>query len=73
MCGVTKLDCTDKIEEKMINQTFLERLNHIDMTDNSCNCLPACTSITYDLEISQAKFDYIKFFRAFHPFDNHSK
>ena len=25
--------------------------------NNVCDCLPACTSITYDAEISQAKFD----------------
>lgn len=29
-----------------------------------CNCLPSCTSIAYDAEISQAKFDWKSTFIA---------
>lgn len=36
----------------------------------SCNCLPACTSITYDAEISQAPFDWTELFGAYNsPID----
>lgn len=29
-----------------------------------CNCLPSCTSISYDTEISQANFEFEKVFKA---------
>lgn len=32
------------------------------MGSTNCNCLPSCTSITYDAEISQADFDYVRQF-----------
>lgn len=37
----------------------------IEHISNICNCLPACTSITYDAEISQAKFDAENLFKAY--------
>lgn len=30
-----------------------------------CNCLPSCTSINYDAEISQADYEYLKVFNSF--------
>lgn len=32
---------------------------------NDCNCLPSCTSISYQHEISQADFDYKSLFEAY--------
>lgn len=32
---------------------------------DSCNCLPACTQITYNHEISQADLHYAKMMAAF--------
>lgn len=64
MCGVNKLDCVAKIEEKMVEQTFFEDLKDVNSTERKCNCLPSCTSINYDVEISSAKFDSDKLFRA---------
>jgi phytoene dehydrogenase-like protein len=29
-----------------------------------CNCMPACTEITYDVEISQAKFSWLETINA---------
>jgi acid-sensing ion channel, other len=32
---------------------------------NKCNCLPSCTSVAYDAEISQAHFEFVKALSAF--------
>lgn len=38
--------------------------------ETKCNCLPLCTSITYDAEISQARFNWEDLFKAFkNPID----
>lgn len=31
---------------------------------STCNCLPSCDSITYDAELSQAKYDVREIYRA---------
>lgn len=38
----------------------------------SCDCLPGCTSINYDVETSQADFQWLELARAMkhHTFDN---
>lgn len=39
-----------------------------DITENPnghCDCLPSCTSITYNAETSQADFNWPKVFQAF--------
>lgn len=59
ICGPGKLQCVGQIEEKIVNLTFLEHLS--DDSEKICKCLPSCTSIHYDVEISQAKFDFNKF------------
>jgi hypothetical protein len=33
--------------------------------DKMCDCPPSCTSITYDVETSQADFEWQKVFEAF--------
>lgn len=30
----------------------------LEVVKNGCNCLPSCTSISYDAEISQAAYDW---------------
>lgn len=34
------------------------------MGNRSCDCLPACDSVTYDAELSQAKYDLREIYRA---------
>lgn len=38
-------------------EAFLESLYDIDSAKKRCNCLPACTSISYDYELSPSKYD----------------
>lgn len=37
----------------------------LDSVAAQCDCLPACTSITYDAETSQADFNWQKLFIAY--------
>ena len=39
--------------------------------EGECDCLPTCTSIQYDAEISQADYDWEKVFQAFKYNINH--
>lgn len=44
------------LNEKLVNITNGEQ--------DLCNCLPACTQISYSHEISQANFDILKLMRG---------
>lgn len=53
MCGARNLICFYDAEDELLNPyegTPSEELG--------CNCLPACTAISYDAETSQADFDW---------------
>lgn len=42
-----------------------EKLKNITMGEQDmCNCLPACTQISYSHEISQANMDFLKLMRG---------
>lgn len=51
ICGISKINCYQFIDRDVHNYV------HNGMEDD-CNCLPACTSITYEAEFSQANFDF---------------
>lgn len=63
ICGTAKLMCTIESSQKMVKKRFLENLKD---TGAGCNCLPSCTTISYDIETSQANYDYKKLFLALH-------
>lgn len=73
ICGAAMIDCYDKAEDKLLAREFTEGLESSDENfrgQTSCNCLPACTSITYEAELSQADFDWVNLFHAFNnPID----
>lgn len=59
ICGVANLGNVIKSLQNVVKKTFLDNLNH---TRESCNCLPACTTISYDTETSQTDYDFEKHF-----------
>lgn len=60
ICGATNIECYNQAEDVLLEQFFKDGLDKSRINDGSgCNCLPACTSIAYDAEISQAKFDWV--------------
>lgn len=73
ICGPMKIQCISNAEDDLLTTeykqgTYNSSLNHRGET--TCNCLPACTSIVYDAEISQADFDWKNLFIAYkNPID----
>lgn len=69
ICGAANIKCYNEAEDDLLKQDFMEGLSKT-VEKKGCNCLPACTSITYDAEISQARFDWVSLFNAYkNPLD----
>ena len=61
VCGPGNIKCYNEAEDELLLKEFNQGFevsgeNYRGHTE--CNCLPACTSIAYEAEISQADFDY---------------
>lgn len=73
VCGQASYECVNNAEDTLLTNEIKEGL--ASSTDSrrgvtECNCLPACTSITYDAEISQARFNWEDLFKAYkNPID----
>lgn len=69
ICGAAKISCYTRAESLLLVKTRVQKITQRyslkPVKVRSCNCLPACTSITYDTEILQAPFEYVSFFSAF--------
>lgn len=57
VCGLQKLRCVDRVENE-----YAVRI--MEKKANDCNCLPACQSISYDAELSMAKYDRFEYWAA---------
>ncbi|KAM7363079.1 ripped pocket [Cochliomyia hominivorax] len=67
VCGEDKIHCYAKAEDDLLFKEFSEGLKNTDFNyrgETECNCLPACTSLAYNTEISQANFDLEDMLRA---------
>lgn len=60
VCAEDKIACYLDAEDKMIMDNF----RSTDPNKDDCNCLPSCTSLEFDTEISQADFDAKKSLQA---------
>ncbi|EFA08873.2 Pickpocket protein 28-like Protein [Tribolium castaneum] len=70
ICGSGSNVCIFEAEQELLAREVESGLSRYD--DNAdddlptnCDCLPACTSITYNAETSQADFNWPKVFEAF--------
>lgn len=61
ICGIAKVNCYIWAEDDLLEDS--ETVDSI-LKIKSCNCLPACTSISYDSEISQATYEWKNYFQA---------
>lgn len=65
----------EQAEQLFSRQEFYRRNSYNDMLVDyyeDCNCLPACTSITYEAELTQAAFDTINLKKTYTGFDTDS-
>lgn len=71
VCETNQINCILNAENDLLE---MDVLGHQDQQANfraQCNCLPACTSIQYDAEITQTDFDWLKWTQAIKiPLDN---
>lgn len=65
ICGAAKIRCYDDAEDDLLHQQYIHGVSGGKDLESECNCLPACTSIRYDAEISQAPFDWNRLKEAF--------
>uniref|UniRef100_A0A1B0DLX5 Uncharacterized protein n=1 Tax=Phlebotomus papatasi TaxID=29031 RepID=A0A1B0DLX5_PHLPP len=63
ICGSGKILCYQKSIGDLVLKTLEESLQN-NYTNSDCNCLPTCTSIAYDAEISQTDMDWDKLFES---------
>ncbi|KAH8397834.1 hypothetical protein KR222_003544 [Zaprionus bogoriensis] len=63
VCGEDKIHCYDRAERELLVREF-QRVRSLNVAgeaprggESACNCMPACTSLIYNTEISQANFD----------------
>lgn len=62
ICGASKILCYHDAEDELIAKDHLDGISN-DKTD--CNCLPACASMKYDVEITHDEFHWENLFRAY--------
>ncbi|CAD7089096.1 unnamed protein product [Hermetia illucens] len=64
ICQASDILCYQTAEDDLLRDQFEHGLiGYSDSPD--CNCLPACTSIVYQVEISEAHFDVYKVLEAY--------
>ncbi|KAJ6650121.1 Pickpocket protein 28, partial [Pseudolycoriella hygida] len=65
ICGHRQMTCYNKAEHDLLHEQYLNGITKNISSTHECECLPACTSIKYDAEISQASFDWSLLLNAF--------
>lgn len=69
VCGAKSVTCYNEAEDDHLWQEFYDGLSKASSYahggNTECNCLPSCTSISYDAELSQADFDWENLFLAY--------
>lgn len=60
ICGARKLVCYYQAEDELFNP-----FEGTPADELGCDCLPSCTSVSYDAETSQADFDWRQFLGAY--------
>ncbi|KAL5291214.1 hypothetical protein ACFFRR_010555 [Megaselia abdita] len=73
VCGSNSMNCFKEAEYELLGLEFekaLETSKGLHRGETECNCLPACTSISYDAEISQADYDVKPFLNLINLLDD---
>jgi len=69
ICEQKDVKCYDNAEDKLmaseLSQSLESGSGENKRGKTNCNCLPSCTSINYDAEISQADYEYAQVFGAY--------
>lgn len=63
VCGAANIQCYTKAEGALQQREFAQSVGGRSVAAG-CNCLPDCTSITYDAEMTQTRFSWPDIYRA---------
>ncbi|XP_005176878.1 pickpocket protein 28-like [Musca domestica] len=70
ICGEHKILCYQNARNTLLWQQFKEGLSHSKRV-RGCNCMPGCTSLEYETEISEGSFDLENTLRAYDDYDRY--
>lgn len=65
ICGSSQIECYNEAEDELLSHEVKHSVNSSYDFRANCDCLPACTSVQYDAEISQADFNWKDLFLAY--------
>lgn len=65
VCGHHEIKCYDEAQVAFLRKDFKGGLRNVTRPRKKCNCLPSCTSITYEMETSQGKYNINGLTKAF--------
>ncbi|XP_061399071.1 pickpocket protein 28-like [Musca vetustissima] len=70
ICGEDKLWCYRRARDNLLMKQFKEGLEHSE-GNGGCNCMPGCTSLEYETEISEGSFDLVNTLKAFDNYEDY--
>ena len=77
ICNQDEIKCYDAAEDKLMIEELSESLSSGSGENRrgktKCNCLPSCTSVNYDAEISQADYEFSQVLKSFREDPNEFK
>ncbi|XP_065086994.1 pickpocket protein 28-like [Ochlerotatus camptorhynchus] len=65
ICGSSQIACYNAAENELLSHDVKHSVNSSYDFRAKCDCLPSCTSVQYDAEISQADFNWRDLFLAY--------
>lgn len=75
ICGPASLKCYRKAENRLYGEDIIAGLKYSDARAfrSECNCLPACLTITYDVDIDRSKFNFLETLNSYKtPLDKYT-
>uniref|UniRef100_A0A1I8Q8M8 Pickpocket protein 28-like n=1 Tax=Stomoxys calcitrans TaxID=35570 RepID=A0A1I8Q8M8_STOCA len=73
ICAEDKIECYMKAHKKFYVKQFKDGSTQDEEAadDDDCNCLPACTSLDFETEISEGYFDLVSTLEAYNSTDDY--
>nr|XP_019536370.2 pickpocket protein 28-like [Aedes albopictus]XP_019556891.1 pickpocket protein 28-like [Aedes albopictus] len=65
ICGASQIECYNEAEDELLSHEVKYTVDKRYDFRAKCDCLPACVSVQYDAEISQADFNWKDLFHAY--------
>ncbi|XP_062558166.1 pickpocket protein 28-like [Armigeres subalbatus] len=60
VCQTSEISCVLKAGNRMLRQSAKQRMKQQQSWGSACDCIPGCSTIHYDTELTQSKCDFKK-------------